>query len=267
MKSERMAWLMRILKFIGFIAISSVFIYSLLGVFFLLPPNVSVVPSPFESPSIDTSEGIFNATFPVIMINSGFSPVENILIYFRMVNDAGESMVEVPQISTMIPAKSAIPLKIPFYANFSSLAEEAIAMFVSGSVYFQYEAFIMFRYLHSRIGFAGMIKIPLEMGSPMYNFTITELKISQSELNVSFSFTNKFQPYQLEFTSYILDPNGSKITNNASYSKIVPLGDFNDTITYIMLTAHPPPSTGNYTVVLNFTKPFVFVWHVTYYVS
>ncbi|MEM2046912.1 MAG: hypothetical protein QXZ06_03435 [Candidatus Jordarchaeales archaeon] len=266
MKSERMAWLMRILKFIGFIAVSSVFVYSLLGVFFLLPPNVSVVPSPFEPPSIDTSGGVFNATFPVIVINSGFSPIENVLIYFKMVNDAGEPMVEVPQISTMIPARFAVPLKISFYANFSGLAEEAFAKFMSGSVYFQYEAFIGFRYLQSRVGFAGMIKIPLEIGSPMYNFTITELKISPSQVNVSFSFTNKFQSYQLEFTSYILDPDGDKITDVASYSKTVPLGDFNDTITYT-LTATPSPSTGDYTVVLNFTKPFVFVWPVKYHVS
>ncbi len=257
-----MAWLMRFLKFIGFIAVSSVFIYSLLGAFFLLPPNILVAPSPFEPPLIDTSGGAFNATFPVIVVNSGFSPVENIIIYFRMVNDAGESMIEVPQISTMIPAKSAIPLKITFYANFSRITEEAVTKFISGSVFFQYDVFIMFRYLNSRVGFAGTIKIPLEIGSPMYNFTITKLEmVPPSQVNASFSFTNKFQEYQLEFTSYILNPNGTKITNDVSYSGTVPLGDFNTTLTYTLTGSLLP---GEYTLAFNFTKPFVFVWPVKY---
>lgn len=261
-----MAWLMRLLKFAGFIAVSSVFVYTIIGAFFLLPPNILVVPSPFEPPTVDTSGGALSATLPVIVINSGFSPIENVIIHFKMVNDAGEPMAEVSRIATMIPAKSAIPLKVSFYTNFSQLVTEAVAKFMNGSAYFQYEAIATFSYLHSRVGFAGMIKIPLEIGSPMYNFTITKFEISSSQVNVSFSFTNKFQAYQLEFTSYILNPNGEKITYDASYSRNVPLGDFNDTITYTLVPSPSLPS-GDYIVVFNFTKPFAFVWPVKYSVS
>ncbi|MBS7288326.1 MAG: hypothetical protein KIH01_06170 [Candidatus Freyarchaeota archaeon] len=223
-----------------------------------------MVPSPFEPQTVDTSGGALNVTFPVIVINSGFSPIENVLIHFKMVNDAGEPMAEVSRITTMIPAKSAIPLKVSFYTNFSQLVTEAVTKFMSGSVYFQYEAIVCFSYLHSRVGFAGTIKIPLEIGSPMYNFTITEFKtFDTNKINVTFSFTNKFQIYQLEFTSYILDPDGDMITDNVSYSGTVPLGDFNATLTYT-ITAPPSPSSGNYTVVFNFTKPFAFVWPVKY---
>ncbi|MBS7288325.1 MAG: hypothetical protein KIH01_06165 [Candidatus Freyarchaeota archaeon] len=188
LKSERLAWLMRLLKFASFLAVSSVFVYTMLGVFFLLPPSIQVVPSPFEPQTVDTSGGALNVTFPVIVINSGFSPIENVLIHFKMVNDAGEPMAEVSRITTMIPAKSAIPLKVSFYTNFSQLVTEAVTKFMSGSVYFQYEAIVCFSYLHSRVGFAGTIKIPLEIGSPMYNFTITEFKtFDTNKINVTFS--------------------------------------------------------------------------------
>lgn len=107
----------------------------------------------------------------------------------------------------------------------------------------------------------GAVKIPLEVGSPMYNFTITEVKaISPTQVNVSFSFTNRFQPYQLEFTSYLLNSTGSKVTHDAYYSGNVPLGSFNGTVTYTLAGTSLPP--GDYTAVFNFTKPFAFSWSV-----
>lgn len=257
MKSGSLAWLMRILKFAGFVAVASVFLYLLLGVLFLLPPNVAVVPSPFEHPSVETGEGAFNATLPVLVVNAGFSPINDVLIRFRMVDDSGRPLIEVPRVAALIPAKSIIPLRISFYVDFSGATEDVIERFINSSLYFQYEALVTLRYLHSRIGFLGAVRIPLKIGSPLYNFTITEVSvISPTQVNVSFSFTNKFQPYQLEFTSYVLNSTRDKVTSDAPYSKNVPLGSFNETITYTLTS--PPLPPGTYTVVFNFTKPFVF---------
>ncbi|MHA1607075.1 MAG: hypothetical protein ACTSWP_05985 [Candidatus Freyarchaeota archaeon] len=262
-----MPWLMRFLKFVGFLAVSSVFVYSLLGVYYLIPPNVLVTPSPFEPPAMEIGGNAVNMSFPLLVINSGFSPIDNIMIFFRMVNDAGEPIAEVPTISTVIPAKSIVPLHFTFYLNFSRiLNNETIIKFINSSISFKYHAYVAFRYLHSRVGFAASLMIPLEVGSPMQNFNVTNVTVTASTINVTFSFTNRFKEYRLNFSSYILNPDGDPVTDIVSYSSTVPVGNFTDTITYTV-TAPSLPLTGDYTVIFNFTEPFVFVIPFTYTIS